>query len=396
MTTAIVKEEKNLSSPFSGQGAVRIYFDNAATTRLDPEVLEAMMPYLTDHFGNPSSIYSYGRETRLAIENSRKSVAKILGTKPANIFFTSGGTESNNTAIAAAIRDLGCNHIISSPIEHHAVLHTVEHYCACNQLSHSFVKLSQEGVIDYDDLEQQLDEHTRAGKKCLVSLMHANNEIGVLLKIKKVGEMCQQYGAIFHSDCVQTVGHYPLNLSEIPVHFISAASHKFHGPKGVGILYVSDDVTIKPFIFGGGQERNLRAGTENVYGIVGFAKALEIATRDFEKESAYIKELKNYMKERLTETVPGVGFNDISDSLYTVLSVCFPKTEKSDFLLMSLDMANVCVSGGSACSSGADAGSHVIKALQRINDCTTIRFSFSKYNTKEEVDQVVEKLKALV
>ena len=396
MTTAIVKEEKNLSSPFSGQGAVRIYFDNAATTRLDPEVLEAMMPYLTDHFGNPSSIYSYGRETRLAIENSRKSVAKILGTKPANIFFTSGGTESNNTAIAAAIRDLGCNHIISSPIEHHAVLHTVEHYCACNQLSHSFVKLSQEGVIDYDDLEQQLDEHTRAGKKCLVSLMHANNEIGVLLKIKKVGEMCQQYGAIFHSDCVQTVGHYPLNLSEIPVHFISAASHKFHGPKGVGILYVSDDVTIKPFIFGGGQERNLRAGTENVYGIVGFAKALEIATRDFEKESAYIKELKNYMKQRLTETVPGVGFNDISDSLYTVLSVCFPKTEKSDFLLMSLDMANVCVSGGSACSSGADAGSHVIKALQRINDCTTIRFSFSKYNTKEEVDQVVEKLKALV
>ena len=374
----------------------RIYFDNAATTALDKEVLEAMMPYLTDHFGNPSSIYSYGRETRLAIENSRKSVAKHLGTKPANIFFTSGGTESNNTAIAASIRDLGCTHIISSPIEHHAVLHTVEHYCSCNKITHSFVKLSPEGVVDYTDLERQLNEQTEGGRKCLVSLMHANNEIGVLLKINAVGELCKQYNAIFHSDCVQTVGHYQINLSEIPVHFISAASHKFHGPKGVGILYVSDEVNIKPFIFGGGQERNMRAGTENVYGIVGFAKALEIAMRDYEKETAYIRELKAYMKERLVANIPGVGFNDIPDSLYTVLSVCFPKTEKSDFLLMSLDMANICVSGGSACSSGADAGSHVMKALQRINDCTTIRFSFSKYNTKAEVDSVVEKLKGLV
>jgi cysteine desulfurase len=396
MTEAISKERRNLSSPTGGQGAVRIYFDNAATTPLDKEVLEAMMPYLTDHFGNPSSIYSYGRETRLAVENARKSVAKILGTKPANIFFTSGGTESNNTAIAASIRDLGCTHIISSPIEHHAVLHTVEHYCSCNQITHSFVKLSDDGAVDYADLEQQLKEHTAAGKKCLVSLMHANNEIGVLLKIKKVGEMCKEHHAIFHSDCVQTVGHYNLNLSEIPVHFISAASHKFHGPKGSGVLYVSDEVNIKPFIFGGGQERNMRAGTENVYGIVGFAKALEITMRDYDKETAFIKELKAYMKERLVESIPGVGFNDGKESLYTVLSVCFPKTEKSDFLLMSLDMANICVSGGSACSSGADAGSHVIKALQKAEDCTTIRFSFSKYNTKEEVDKVVEKLKELV
>ena len=391
--TIIQKQKSEVPLP---KVSSRIYLDNAATTALDKEVLEAMMPYLTEHFGNPSSIYSYGRETRLAIENSRKSVAKILGTKPANIFFTSGGTESNNTAISASIRDLGCTHIISSPIEHHAVLHTVEHYCECNDLTHSFVKLTGEGAIDYDDLEHQLKEHTYAGKKCLVSLMHANNEIGVLLEIKKVGELCKEHGAIFHSDCVQTVGHYPVNLSQIPVHFISAASHKFHGPKGVGVLYVSDEVNIKPFIFGGGQERNMRAGTENVYGIVGFAKALEIAMRDYEKESSYIKELKACMKARLIESVPGVGFNDTTDSLYTVLSVCFPKTEKSDFLLMSLDMANICVSGGSACSSGADAGSHVIRALQKINDCTTIRFSFSKYNTKEEVDRVVEKLKELV
>lgn len=391
--TILQKEKKDISS---SKTTSRIYLDNAATTQLAPEVLEAMMPYLSEHFGNPSSIYSYGRETRLAIETARKTVAKLLSVKPGNIFFTSGGTESNNTAIAASIRDLGCNHIITSPIEHHAVLHTVEHYSSCNSIATSFVKLTDDGAVDYEDLEVQLKHGAAAGKKVLLSLMHANNEIGVLLDIRRVGEMCKLYGAIFHSDCVQTVGHYPLNLSGIGVHFISGAAHKFHGPKGVGILYVSDEVAIKPFIFGGGQERNMRAGTENVYGIVGFAKALEIATLEYEKESAYIKELKAYMKESLQQNIAGVGFNDRPDSLYTVLSVCFPKTDKSDFLLMSLDMANICVSGGSACSSGADAGSHVIRALQRITDCTTIRASFSKYNTKKEVDSVVEKLKELV
>jgi cysteine desulfurase len=389
--TAFQKEKKT-----SALNDTRIYLDNAATTPLDPEVLQAMMPYLTDHFGNPSSIYSYGRETRLAIENARKSVAKNLGVHPRNIFFTSGGTESNNTAIAASIRDLHCTHIISSPIEHHAVLHTVEHYCSCNQVSHSFVQITAQGAIDYADLERQLKEQAGAGKKCLVSLMHANNEIGVLLSIKKAGELCKTYNAVFHSDCVQTVGHYPIDLSRLNVHFISAASHKFHGPKGVGILYVSDEVNIKPFIFGGGQERNMRAGTENVYGIVGFAKALELAMQNYERDSAYLKDLKRYMKERLQQEICGVDFNDSPDALYTVLSVCFPKTEKSDFLLMSLDMANICVSGGSACSSGASIGSHVIQALQKAADCTTIRFSFSKYNTKEEVDRVVEKLKDLV
>jgi cysteine desulfurase len=373
----------------------RIYFDNAATTALDKEVLDAMLPYMTEHFGNPSSIYSYGRETRLAIENARKSVARILGVKPGSIFFTSGGTESNNTAIAASIRDLGCNHIITSPIEHHAVLHTVEHYGHSNNVSVSFVALKDDGHVDLKDLEQQLNDQTKSGKKCLVSLMHANNEIGVLLPIKKVGELCEKAGAIFHSDCVQTVGHYPVNLGELYVHFISAASHKFHGPKGVGILYVNDNINIRPFIFGGGQERNMRAGTENVYGIVGFAKALEIAMRDYEKTSAYIDGLKHYMADRLKETIEGVSFNCGSNSLYTVLSVCFPKSEKSDFLLMNLDINNICASGGSACSSGADAGSHVMKALNR-TDKQTIRFSFSKYNTKEEVDVVVEKLKELI
>jgi cysteine desulfurase len=373
----------------------RIYLDNAATTPLDPEVLQTMLPYMQTHFGNPSSIYSYGRETRLAIENARKTVAKILGCKPGEIFFTSGGTESNNTAIAASIRDLGCTHIITSPIEHHAVLHTVEHYGHQQTVTVSFVALKPNGQIDYEDLEVQLSQYNG---KCLVTLMHANNEIGVLLDIKRAGEICRKYNAIFHSDCVQTVGHYPINLSELYIHFISGAGHKFHGPKGTGILYVNESISIKPFILGGGQERNMRAGTENVYGIVGFAKALELATAHYEVDSAYIKELKEYMKEQLQKGIPGVSFNclESGETLYTVLSVCFPKTQKSEMLLYSLDMNNICASGGSACSSGADAGSHVIKALNKGDNYMTVRFSFSKYNTKAEIDTVVEKLKNLI
>src|SRR5918994_7705309 len=262
----------------------RIYFDNAATTALDKEVLDAMLPYMTSHFGNPSSIYSYGRESRLAIETARKTVAKLLNAHPGEIFFTSGGTESNNTAIFSAIRDLGCKHIISSPIEHHAVLHTVEHYGCADGVSYSYVKLLPDGHVDLEDLKEQLASHE---ERCLVSLMHANNEIGNLLDIDAVGNLCKKYNAIFHSDCVQTVGHYHLDLRKTPVHFISAAGHKFHGPKGVGILYVNDNVKIKPFIFGGGQERNMRAGTENLYGIVGFAKALEIAMANCEEHTTY-------------------------------------------------------------------------------------------------------------
>lgn len=387
----------DIAKPASNmQVDTRIYFDNAATTPLDQEVLDVMMPYFTDHFGNPSSIYSYGRETRLAVENARKTVAKILGVKPGSIFFTSGGTESDNTAIEASVNDLGCTHIITSAIEHHAILHTVEHYAQNRNVTTSFVALKEDGHVDLKNLEEQLSQYSSAGKKCLVTLMHANNEIGVLLPIKKVGELCQKYAAIFHSDCVQTVGHYPINLSELYIHFISAAGHKFHGPKGVGILYVNENVNIKPFIFGGGQERNMRAGTENVYGIVGFAKALEIATRDYEATSTYIDDLRHYMTDQLKKNIEGIIFNNGPNSLYTLLSVGFPKSEKSEFLLMNLDINNICTSGGSACSSGADAGSHVMKALNKSDEYVTIRFSFSKYNTKDEVDRVVEKLKELL
>src|ERR1700744_3512490 len=373
----------------------KIYFDNAATTSLDPQVLEAMMPYLTDKFGNPSSIYSYGRETRLAIETARKSVAKILNAHPAEIFFTSGGTESSNTAITAAVRDLGCMHIITSPLEHHATLHTVEHLHKRGEAALSYVSVLPNGHIDLEDLEHKL---ANSAEKTFVTLMHANNEIGNMLDIQSAGELCKLYGAIFHSDTVQTVGHFPLDLRNTPVHFISAAGHKFHGPKGVGVLYINENVKISPYIHGGSQERNMRAGTESVYGIVGFARALELATAGYEADSSYIKGLKVYMMEQLKRQVKGGSFNGdpLGRSLYTVLSVSFPKTEKSEMLLFNLDINNICASGGSACTSGAEQGSHVIRAINNNPNQVTVRFSFSRHNTKEEVDQVVGKLKDLI
>ncbi len=373
----------------------RIYLDNAATTALDANVLEVMMPFLTEKFGNPSSIYSYGRESRLAIEQARKSVAKILNAHPAEIFFTSGGTESNNTAIQTSVRDLHCKHIITSPIEHHAVSHTIEHLDHDDHIKVSYVKLLPNGHINLEHLEKLL---SHSNDKTLVSLMHANNEIGNMLDIHTVGNLCKKFNALFHTDTVQTVGHFPIDLRNTPVHFITGAAHKFHGPKGVGLLYINENVRIKPFIFGGGQERNMRAGTENLYGIVGFAKALEIATENYEKDHAYISGLKNYMQSELLEKIRGVGFNgDVNGkSLYTVLSVSFPKTEKSEMLLFNLDINNICASGGSACSSGSEAGSHVIRAINTNPNQITVRFSFSKNNTKEEIDLVLQKLVELI
>jgi cysteine desulfurase len=373
----------------------RIYFDNAATTPLEPRVVEAMMPYLNTHFGNPSSIYSYGRETRLAIENARKSVAKILNAYPAEIFFTSGGTESSNTAITSAVRDLGCKHIITSPVEHHATLHTVEYLHCRGEAGLSYVSLLPNGHVDLNDLEKLL---AQTDKKCLVTLLHANNEIGNMLDIHAAGDLCKKYSAIFHCDTVQTVGHFPFDLRNTPVHFITGAGHKFHGPKGVGLLFINENVKIEPYIHGGGQERNMRAGTENVYGIVGFARALEIATENHNNDKEHINGLKVYMLQQLKEKIGCVSFNGdpLGKSLYTVLNVSFPRTEKSEMILFSLDINNICASGGSACTSGANTGSHVIHAIDDDPDKIAVRFSFSKFNTKEEVDFVVEKLKKLI
>lgn len=369
----------------------RIYFDNAATTPLAPEVLEAMMPYLTEKFGNPSSIYSYGRETRLAIEQARKSVAKNLGAKPAEIFFTSGGTESSNTVLHAAVLDLGCKHIISSPIEHHATLHTVTHLAKLHHLRLSFVQILPNGHIDMDHLATLLSEHS---EQTIVSIMHGNNEIGNMIDIQAVGQLCKQYHAYFHSDTVQTVGHFPFELSKLPIDFITGAGHKFHGPKGVGILYINENVKISPLVHGGAQERNMRAGTENLYGIVGFAKALELATDNHQEDRGYIESLKQYMYDQLVAQIPSVSFNGdtFGNSLYNLLSVNFPKNEKTEMILFNLDIHHVCASGGSACSSGAQQGSHVIHALNKGSETVTLRFSFAKQNTKAEIDQVVAAL----
>ena len=370
----------------------RIYFDNAATTRLDSDVLNAMMPYLTNSFGNPSSIYSYGRESRLAIENARKSVAKILHARPSEIFFTSGGTESSNTALIASVRDLGCKRVISSPIEHHATLHTVEYLAKYGEADVQYVKILPNGEVDMKHLEELLK--ASGDTKTLVSLMHANNETGNMIDLVATGDLCKKYNSIFHSDTVQTVGHFPLDLSNLHVHFITGAGHKFHGPKGVGLLYINESIKINPFLHGGGQERNMRAGTENLYGIVGFAKALELATENHEKDTSYIESIRSYMIEQLKQHIPDCTFNGNStgNSLYTVLSVNFKKSEKSEMLLFNMDINNICVSGGSACSSGANAGSHVIRTINDNPDIVTVRFSFSKYNTKDEVDTVISKM----
>lgn len=374
----------------------RIYLDNAATTALDPQVLETMMPYLTEKFGNPSSVYSYGRETKLAIETARKSVAKILGANPGEIFFTSGGTESSNTSINCAVRDLGCKHIITSKIEHHATLYTAEKLAKEGVATLSYVNLTDKGHIDLEHLKELLANND----KTIVTLMHANNEIGNLLDVKSVSNLCKEYNAYFHCDMVQTIGHYPLDLHELGVDFASGAGHKFHGPKGVGILYINENIKIKPMLYGGAQERNMRAGTENLYGIVGFAKALEIATESYEKDSEYILGLKNYMAEQLKTVFPDVVFSGDAEgnSLYTVLNASFPSTDKSEMLLLNLDMAGICVSGGSACSSGASSVSHVIKALHngKSEELTPMRFSFCKHNNKEEIDFTVTKLKELL
>jgi cysteine desulfurase len=372
----------------------RIYLDNAATTPIDPLVVEAMIPYLTEHFGNPSSIYSYGRENRLAIEKARKSVAAILNAHPSEIFFTSGGTESSNTAIFASVRELNCKRIITSPIEHHATLHTCSYLADLGEAELEFVNILPNGHVDLSDLENKL---AKSDQKTLVTLMHANNEIGNITDIQKVGELCKTHNAIFHADTVQTVGHFPIDLSAVHVDFITGAAHKFHGPKGVGLLYINGKNKIHPLIHGGGQERNMRAGTENIYGIIGFAKALEIATAHQEKEKEQILSIKKYLKEQLTSQIPGVVFNGDPDgnSLYTVLNVGFPQNDKTEMLLFNLDIRNICVSGGSACSSGANQGSHVIAALNKAPQAT-IRFSFSKYNKKEDIDVLISNLLELI
>lgn len=365
----------------------RIYFDNAATTPLDKEVADAMYQVMLYEYGNPSSTHATGRTVRTIIEECRRTIAKLINCSPGEIFFTSGGTEADNMAIRKTVEDFKIQNIITSAIEHHAVSHTIEELAHAGLVKMHLVKLTENGHIDYTDLENLLQNNPNA----LVSLMHANNEIGNLLDAEKVGDLCEQYKAFFHSDTVQTIGHYPIDVQKLKVHFIACAAHKFHGPKGVGFIYVSSNAKIHPFITGGAQERNMRGGTENVYGIVGLTKALEKAYAHLDEEMAHISSLKKYMIEELKTNIPGIQFNGDAEgnSLYTVLNTSFPPSPIGEMLLFKLDIAGISVSGGSACSSGSDVGSHVLKAINSDRNRAAVRFSFAKQNTKDEVDKVI-------
>lgn len=372
-----------------------IYLDNAATTPLDPEVFEAMKPFLLEDFGNPSSTHSHGRKVRSAIEMGRKKIAEILNCTPGEIIFTSGGTEADNAIIMSSIQTYNIKHAISSAIEHHAVSHTLEVLAKEGVIELHLVKLDGRGNVDYNDLERLLKTYPGS----LVSLMHANNEIGNLLDIDRVAELVNQHNGYFHSDTVQSVGHYRHDLKKLKIHAMTAAAHKFHGPKGIGFMYINKDKKIQSFVHGGAQERNMRGGTENTFGIVGLTKAMEIAYQDLEHHAEYIKGLKARMIERLQENIPGVTFNgtsgDLDNSLYTVLNVSFPESEENEMLLFNLDMIGISASGGSACSSGASTGSHVLNALYPGSKRGAVRFSFSKFTQPEDIEHTVEKLAEL-
>ncbi|MEQ9304993.1 MAG: cysteine desulfurase family protein [Marinoscillum sp.] len=374
----------------------KVYFDNAATTPIDEAVFEEMRPYMLEYYGNPSSIHSHGRQVRAGIERARKKVADLLNTSPSEIFFTSGGTEADNTAIQCTIKEYGVKNIITTGLEHHAVLHTVEMLAKRGDINLHLLDVNDKGEIDIEQIEDLLKKDANS----LVSLMHANNEIGTMNDIDQIAGLCAEYGAFFHSDTVQTMGHFKHDLQSLKANFIVGSAHKFHGPKGVGFLYVNHEKKIHPFIHGGAQERNMRGGTENVYGIIGLAKALELAYSHMDEHQQQIESIKQYMIDQLKANIEGVAFNgtsaDLNRSLYTVLSASLPPSEDNDMLLFNLDINGISASGGSACSSGSNIGSHVLTAIGSDPMRGAVRFSFSRFNTKEQVDYVISKLNEIL
>lgn len=374
----------------------RIYLDYAASTPLHPEVFAKMEPYFLTYYGNPSSSHANGRQLRAALETSRRTIAGMLGAEPSEIIFTSGGTEADNTAIRGAVKSHNVKHIISSKIEHHAVLHTIEELEKEGQVTVHYVRLKERGLVDLEHLEALLSQHPHQ----LVALMHANNEIGTLLDLQKVGGLCKKYQALFMSDTVQTVGNLPFDLKNTPIHFITASAHKFSGPKGVGFLYVKKGTTISSTITGGSQEKQIRAGTENVASVVGMAHALKWNYDKLTSKREKIWEINQYMKTLLMKYFPTISFNspeDPSESLPTVLNVSF-NNEEDLMLLFHLDIQGIAVSGGSACSSGATMGSHVLSGIGKDHHHikNAIRFSFSDSTTKEEINYVINKLKKIL
>jgi cysteine desulfurase len=370
----------------------RIYLDNAATTPLDPLVFDAMEPYLRYHYGNPSSIHTLGRKAKSALETARKDIAHALGALPQEIIFTSGGTEADNMVLMAAVRDLGIQHIITSPIEHHAVLHTCEYLQKVQQVHIHYVQLDDKGNISIDHLEELLKQLP----PCLVSLMHANNEIGNMIDLTLIGELVERYHGYFHSDTVQTVGHFPLNFKEFKVDFAVGAAHKFNGPKGVGFIYIRKKNLVKPIIHGGSQERGMRAGTENLASIVGMAEALKLSLEGMENKWQKNTFLKEKLVSGLQSVIADVEVNgDMSNANPAVLNLAFPPVLSQDLFLFQLDIHGICASGGSACSSGASKGSHVLPFISTAQNKNNIRFSFGKGNTLEDIENCIEKMKAI-
>ena len=371
---------------------MNVYFDNAATTPMDKTVLEKMLPYLENGFGNPSSIHKKGREIKSVIEKCRSKIASLLSCEPGEIFFTSGGTEADNMFILNTAIEKKLDTIITSKLEHHAVLHCCEYLERSYKKNIKFVDSDDKGVIDLDHLESLM----KSSPNSLVTIMHGNNEIGNLNDIKKISRICEQYETIFHSDTVQTVGHYNLNLNDLNIHGIVGSAHKFHGPKGVGFLYLNNKHKISPFIHGGAQERNMRGGTENVYGIVGLTEALELSITNMADHAKKVSNLKKYMIEKLTHAVDGIKFNgqssDLNNSLYTVLNVSIPNMNDQQMFLFNLDINNIAASAGSACTSGSEVGSHVLAQIKKNKGHVSVRFSFSKMNSIEEVDYTVDKV----
>jgi len=373
---------------------MRVFLDNAATTPLDKDVIEAMTNAMHNLSGNPSSIHKEGRTARSAIEEARKTVANTIDSSIGEIFFTSGGTESNNMALKCAVRDLGVTRIISERLEHHAVLHTLDCLEKHNEIEVVYLNIDNRGIIDLTHLESLLKE---SDAKTLVSVMHSNNEIGTLNDVQRISEICDLNNAYFHTDMVQTMGYFPINVSKMKVSFVSGSAHKFYGPKGIGFIYINGDNIVKPFIDGGAQERNMRGGTENIYGIIGLGKALDKAVANMEERRTHIESVRTYLKTQLSETFEDIQFNGDQDNYhYKVLSVSFPPSPKSDLLLFNLDISGISASGGSACSSGIDVGSHVLAGINQPEDRTTIRFSFSYHNTIEEMDFLILNPESLV
>lgn len=371
---------------------MRVYLDNAATTPMAPEVIDAMTEVMSLHFGNPSSIHSFGRETKALIENARRQIGKHIGAIAKEIIFTSGGTEADNMVLTTAVRDLKVERIISSPIEHHAVGHTLSRLKNEYRIQIDFVKVNEKGEVDLSDLSQLL---SATNQKTLVSLMHANNEIGSLVDLAQLSSICRAHGAYLHSDTVQTMGHLPFDLKNLDIDFVTASAHKFHGPKGVGFLYVNQGLKIQPLIDGGAQERGLRGGTENLAGIVGMAKAIELTYLDLEADIKHVWELKKYMWDELSKQIKGIQLiGDLSPdkSLYTVLNVLFPEFPKQEVLLFKLDLMGVACSGGSACTAGVSTGSHVLEGIHANPLRANARFSFSRYTTKADIDFALEQI----